>query len=564
MGLKAMRILLVDDDRINRKIISHHLDGLGYGVIHCIDGHEAWDTISTGDISLVITDWIMPRMDGIQLCKKIRQANLGRYVYTIILTSRDEDKDLIRGMDAGADDFLVKPVNKEVLLACIRAGERILALERHLEERNRKLAESKDRLQRAYQVMQKDLEAAAQVQESLIPKKSTTHAGVRFHWLFRPCAQVAGDIFNCFPMDEHHLGFYLLDVSGHGIPAAMLSVMISKLLVPDSAQDNLLKRSQPEPPYYRLIPPDEVVRNLNHRFQSNDAFSRYFTMIYGIIDRTSGQVTLCQAGHPHPVLVRSTGQAETIGQNGFPVGILPDLEYTSYRLQLSPGDRLVLYSDGITECMNSQDEEYGLTRLIRTLAGSSRESLVSSVQSVDRQVQQWNGPDAFVDDMTLLAVEYTGAWGIGETMGASPDVHRAMEIEGTLDQAIKVRRFVSAFYNQSIFCSDEEPGLWAMELAVHETVTNIVRHAINSGGNRTIRIEGLAFPDRVEFLITYDGMSFDPQQVPEPLLDGSQTAHFGLHMVKQSMDDIDYQTKRPGEKCIRLVKKRNQKASHVK
>ena len=551
-----MRILVADDDRVNREIISRHLAELNYEVISCVDGQEAWETISAGDISLVVTDWIMPRMDGIQLCRKIRRTNLGRYVYTIILTSMDEDKDLIRGMDAGADDFLVKPVNKEMLHACIRAGERILALERRLEKRNRKLTESRDRLQRAYQVMQKDLEAAARVQESLIPKKSTTHAGVRFHWLFQPCAQVAGDIFNCFPMDERHLGFYLLDVSGHGIPAAMLSVMISKLLVPDSAQDNLLKRSQPEPPYYRLIPPEEVVRDLNRRFQSSDAFSHYFTMIYGIIDRTIGQVRLCQAGHPHPVLVRSTGQAEAIGQNGFPVGILPDLDYSSFQLQLSPGDRLILYSDGITGCMNAEDEEYSLARLIRTLAASGRESMVSSVQTVARQLRRWNGPEAFADDMTLLAVEYTGAWDIGATAGAPPESHRAMEIEGTLDQAVKVRRFVDAFCRQDIHCGDDQ-GRWAMELAVHETVTNIIRHAIENEGNRAIRVEALAFADRIEFLVIYDGAAFDPQKVPEPLLDGSQTAHFGLYLVNRSMDKIDYRTKRPGEKCIRLVKKRS-------
>lgn len=279
-----MRILVVDDDRIHLEIITRHLTALGYDVLACADGQRAWEIIEAQEISLVVTDWIMPRMDGIELCSKIRRAHFARYIYTIIVTSKDEQQDLIHGMDAGADDFLVKPVTREVLRACIRAGERILALERRLEERNRTLKDSRDRLQRAYGVMQKDLEAAARVQESLIPKRSAVHPGVRFHWMFQPCAHVAGYIFNCFSLDENHLGFYLLDVSGHGIPAAMLSVMIGKLLVPDSAQDNLLKRSQPDPPYYRLVPPEAVVRSLNERFQSSEHFSRYFTIIYGIIN----------------------------------------------------------------------------------------------------------------------------------------------------------------------------------------------------------------------------------------------------------------------------------------
>lgn len=554
-----MRVLVVDDDQVTREIIAHYLRTLGYEVIACADGREAWQIIETEEISLVVTDWIMPRMDGIELCRKIRRTQLGRYIYTIIVTARHEQQDLIHGMNAGADDFLVKPVTREILRACIRAGERILALEQRLEERNRKLTESRDRLQQAYGMMQKDLEAAARVQESLIPKKRTAYAGVRFHWLFQPCAQVAGDIFNCFAMDEDHLGFYLLDVSGHGIPAAMLSVMISKLLVPDSAQDNLLKRSQLEPPYYRLVAPQEVVADLNRRFQGGDGFSRYFTMIYGIINRISGRVDLCQAGHPHPVLVEGTGKAHAVGQSGFPVGILPDLDFSGYRLQLRPGDRLMLYSDGITGCMNAQGEEFSLDRLMGTLAETHRESLVAGIGKLARQLRQWNGTDTFADDMTLLAVEFTGACPGAAAAGESPRAHRVVEIEGRLDQAANVRRFVGTFYTQENLSQGESQETWEMELAVHESVTNIVKHAIDGEGNRTIRIEGMAFADRVEFLITYDGRTFDPGKVPEPLLDGSQTAHFGLYLVNRCVDEIDYRTQRPGEKCIRLVKTRREK-----
>ncbi len=552
-----MRILVVDDDRINRAIITRHLEALNYEITVCPDGIAAWDILVSSDISLVISDWLMPRMDGIELCRKIRSTRLGRYIYTILVTSQDEQKDLVHGMDAGADDFLVKPVTRELLGACIRAGERILALEHRLERRNRRLTESRDRLEKAYRTMKKDLAAAAKVQQSLIPAKSTIHPGVRFDWLFQPCTQVAGDIFNYFPMDENHLGFFLLDVSGHGIPAAMLSVMISKLLVPDSAQDNLLKRSLPEPPYYRLTPPDEVVRDLNRRFQSEGSFSRYFTMIYGIINRTTGRVSLCQAGHPHPFLIRKNGKAEIIGHSGFPVGILPDLEYASYEVLLQPHDRLILYSDGITGCLNPDHVEYGMDRLTRALSDNAANSLAASVNAVNRQLRKWNGPAAFSDDMTLLAVEFTGIGHVDTHTDECPAVHRAMEIEGTLDQVHKVRRFVNAFCKHGTLEGYEKESRWAMELAVHETITNIIRHAFHEkAANPPIRIEGLAFDDRIEFLITYDGLVFDPECVPEPHLDGSQSAHFGIYLINQCMDKADYHTQHCGEKRIRLVKKR--------
>jgi sigma-B regulation protein RsbU (phosphoserine phosphatase) len=549
-----MRILVVDDDCINREIISHHLLALGYEVTTCADGQEAWEVIVSREISLVVTDWIMPRMDGIELCNKIRQAPFGRYIYTIIVTSKTEKQDLIHGMDAGADEFLVKPVNREVLGACIRAGERILALEHRLEERNRKLEESRDRVQQAYGIIQKDLEAAARVQKSLIPKKNIVHAGIRFHWMFEPCAHVAGDIFNFFALDEDHLGFYLLDVSGHGIPAAMLSVMIGTLLVPDSHQTELLKRPQPYPPYYSLVPPEEVVHSLNEYFQSNENFSRYFTMIYGIIDCRTGTTRLCQAGHPHPVLVHGNGQPRVVGQSGLPVGILPDADYSSYELRLDPGDRLVLYSDGITGCMNARSVEFGQEQLIRLLAKTTRQSLATSMRTLERALREWNGPKAFVDDMTLLALTYTGGSVCYTSTEESPAVHRAIEVEGSVDRAAEVRRFVNNFCKKNVPAKRRVQDPWQVELAVHETVTNVVLHAIEKNGNPVIRIEGLTFGDRIEFLIVYDGRAFDPETVPEPRLDGSQTAHFGIHLVELCMDEVEYRTQCPGEKCIRLVK----------
>ena len=156
--------------------------------------------------------------------------------------------------------------------------------------------------------------------------------------------------------------------------------------------------------------------------------------------------------------------------------------------------------------------------------------------------------------MTLLALEFTGVYGTTATTKEVPKIHRVMEIEGSLDKAADVRRFIEAFFQQSVQKDADPKSLWRMELAVHETVTNIIRHAIITGGNRTIRIECFAFDDRLSFLITYDGRAFDPQKVPSPRLDGSQTAHFGLYLVDQCMDKIDYQTLRPGEKYIRLVK----------
>ena len=202
-----MRILITDDNAPSRVLLSKLLKKLGYEVLSAADGQEAWEILQNEDVNFVITDWLMPVMDGLELCKRIREANFSHYVYIMILTSKDEKESLIEGLEAGADDFIVKPYDKDELYVKIRAGERILQLEKDIEEKNIRLRE-------AYSMIKKDLEAAAKIQTSLLPKSASNLSGIEFDWLFLPATYIAGDIFNYFRLVEDHIGFYLLDVAG--------------------------------------------------------------------------------------------------------------------------------------------------------------------------------------------------------------------------------------------------------------------------------------------------------------------------------------------------------------
>ncbi|MHC9543920.1 MAG: PP2C family protein-serine/threonine phosphatase [Vulcanimicrobiota bacterium] len=298
-------------------------------------------------ISLVISDWMMPEMDGPELCRHIRAAHFPQYIYIIMLTARETKTDLIEGMESGADDFMVKPFNKDELRVRIKAGERVIKLERDLEDRNSKLSE-------AYSVIKKDLEAASKMQRSLLPGSTVSTGGVLFDWIFLPAYFLAGDIFNFLPLDDSTTGFYLLDVSGHGIPAALLSVTISHSLSPSNPQGSLMKSAIPEPPYYSLTPPSRVVAGLNAQFYGDKDSLQCFTMIYGLIDVRKGKITLTQAGHLSLIYVRKDGTASLIGTGGFPVGMLSDAEYEEHEIDIQKGDRIFIYSDGITECINSE------------------------------------------------------------------------------------------------------------------------------------------------------------------------------------------------------------------
>jgi sigma-B regulation protein RsbU (phosphoserine phosphatase) len=400
-----MKILVADDSNDVRVILSKLLQKWGHDVVTVDNGEAAWQVLRSQPISFALSDWMMPGLDGLELCRRIRAADFPHYVYVILLTARDDKSDLIAGMEAGADDFLTKPFNRDELRARIRAAERVLDLERTLEQRNQHLSQINAKLEDAYQRMRNDLEAAARVQASLLPRHATPHPGVRVDWLFCPAAVVAGDTFNYFALDERNLAFYHLDVAGHGVPSAMLSVTLSRVLSADlKAGSPLLKFSPEAPDRPTITPPHEVVLELNRRFLDDDCLL-YFTMVYGVMDTHSGVVTLCQAGHPNPFRVSSHGEVETLGGGGFPVGMLPDVEYHSLELRLAPADRLVLYSDGIPDCSGPRDEPFGTERFARFLAELSPLPLHELVVNLQKRLPSWRGNDIYEDDISLLVIE---------------------------------------------------------------------------------------------------------------------------------------------------------------
>ncbi|MEP6538704.1 MAG: SpoIIE family protein phosphatase [Bryobacteraceae bacterium] len=400
-----MKILLVDDDPSARSIPALLLRKWGYDVVEASDGQEALEILARQPIGLVISDWVMPNVSGIDLCRKIRARELDRYIYMILCTSKGEKADLIEGMEAGADDFLVKPVNKEEMRVRVRAGERVLNLERGLADRNRELKGINEQLKTAFEHIETDLKAAAWMQANLLPSASPKTLNVASEWRFRPSGWVAGDIFNVFQLDDHRVGFYLLDVSGHGVPAAMLSVTLSMVLSPNSSQGSPLKRYNPSTLVDELVPPDGVVTDLNQRFQGKD--DQYFTIIYGVLDSKTGDVALTQAGHPNPVLFAQGCELRMLGDGGPPVGLFPDMEYETIHARLKPGDRILLYSDGVTECANQDGELFGEERLMSYLRLSREQPLARFLDGLESEMERWRGSQAFEDDVSLLALELT-------------------------------------------------------------------------------------------------------------------------------------------------------------
>ncbi|NRH24924.1 PP2C family protein-serine/threonine phosphatase [Pantoea stewartii] len=373
----------------------------GCRVSEAENGIVALTILETQPVSMVISDWEMPEMDGLTLCREIRGRQLGHYIYFILLTARENPNDLTQGFDAGVDDFLSKPVEQSELRARLHAGTRILSLEATLAARNTHLSE-------ALRQIEQDLEVAARIQHSVLPAHQQCYGDYFSDWLFLPSAWVSGDIFNVFPLDNH-LGFYCVDVSGHGVGAAMMSLAVARQFLHGRTVERFLLDGDKG-----VVSPAEVVRILNERFCSDEAeIVSYFTLIYGVINLTSGEGRLCQAGHPTPFIVTPHGQIRTVGEGGAPVGLMPHLSWTDVSFTLAPGERLCLFSDGITECENLAGEQFGQERLQTCIQDSIAQAPDDLLQQLGQHLIRWRSGEnteqhAMADDVSLLIIEHQG------------------------------------------------------------------------------------------------------------------------------------------------------------
>jgi sigma-B regulation protein RsbU (phosphoserine phosphatase) len=429
-----MRILLVDDDDSTRRLLDAMLTKMGHAVVHANDGQEAWKILQHDQINFVLSDWVMPRMDGVELCRRLRASNRTHYTYVVLFTGKDQDDDVVVAMEAGADDFLTKPVQAKELKVRIESGRRVLSLEQSLNTKNRELELVNEALKVSQQRILLDLQAAAAIQRDLLPQAPLDCFPVDLAWAFMPADELAGDMFNFYPLDDDHMGFYLADVSGHGVPAAMMSVHLSKTLSAEPRPDSLVRLSEQEKasdnamgrnfllgalnrrgkvlnrrssPAYRE--PKDVAARLNSQFQTGDHSMLYFTMIYGVLNTRTGQGTLCQAGHPYPLICRRDGSVQRLGEGGLPIGLMLDASFEQVEFQLDRGDRLLIYSDGITEAMNPAKEHFGEDRLADCLTNYRSCSLQQTVDQVKFKLAEWHcSAEAdfnLTDDASMLAIE---------------------------------------------------------------------------------------------------------------------------------------------------------------
>ncbi|WP_407072153.1 PP2C family protein-serine/threonine phosphatase [Rhodovulum strictum] len=398
-------VLLVDDSRLQRRILRASLERWGYAVEECGSAEEALGICGDRPVDLIISDWMMPGMNGPEFCRAFRALPRDSYGYFILLTSKSETGEMVHGLDVGADEFLTKPVNANELRARIASGERILRMEHQLRERNRLLSSTLAELRGLYDAIDRDLVEARKLQQSLVRERSRRFGDSAVSLLLRPCGHVGGDLVGFFPAGEGQVGLYSVDVSGHGISSAMITARLAGLLSSTSAEQNLALDEDADGTI-RVRPPEEVVEHLNRLFHEELETEHYFTILLAVVSLDSGLVRFVQAGHPYPVIQRADGRVELVGAGGLPVGLIPGASFEAGEVRLAPGDRILLASDGITECPSpsgAQLDDAGLCALMERNAAVRGEAFLEAV--MDGLIGFAGRPD-LPDDISAVLFEF--------------------------------------------------------------------------------------------------------------------------------------------------------------
>lgn len=400
-------VLIVDDSKAQRKILSMQLTRWGYPTVEAASGEEALALCQATDFQIVLSDWMMPGMTGLEFCKAFRGLPREGYGYFILLTSKSEKTEIADGLENGADDFLTKPVSSDELRARLRAGERILGMQDELVEKNRLIGSTLGELQKLYDSLDRDLIEARKLQQALVRDRQLEFATGSASVLLRPSGHVGGDLVGTFQINPTTIAIYSVDVAGHGIASAMMTARLAALLSGGSPDQNIAMSAGA---YGRseAWPPEMVAHRLNRMMTEGFVVDQYFTMAYAEIDLFTGQVRMVQAGHPHPLVMRAAGGVDKIGAGGMPIGLIEGCSYNRITFSLSRGDRLFLMSDGITECPNPQGEELGVDGLIAFLNKSKGLKSSALLEALMWDLADFAGQTDFPDDVSGILFDYRG------------------------------------------------------------------------------------------------------------------------------------------------------------
>lgn len=538
-----MKILIAEDDAIPRRLLQATLTKSGYEVVTAQNGTEAWEMLQANDAPrLAILDWLMPGMDGVDVCREVRKRANAPYVYLILLTSKDTKEDIVAGMEAGADDYLTKPFHSHELQVRLRAGQRILELESELLRSYEELA----------QAHRREGEIGAKIQQTLLlGQPPSALPAMQVAALTIPSRQIDGDFYDFFAHQDSCLDVIVGDVMGKGIAAALLGAAIKSQFL--RALSHLPGRESG-----RLPEPEAIVSEVHTAVTGQFIGLEFFaTLIYARFDSTQGQITFVDCGHTKTLRLRpGTGGCDVLEGINMPLGVSEKEIYRQMSASFVAGDVFCFYSDGVTEAHEPNGEQFGMERLMTVLTENGQAAPQELLAAIHRAVVAFTQSDKFADDLTCVVVKTGETVGNAAEIGMDSESDRAQTwITSELSQLAAARAFVRDFCVRAAQSRPDEEGIAQLELAITEAVSNIIRHAYEGRSARKIEIEAETAPDGISIRLRHDGQPFDPDATPPPSFDGSREGGFGVYLIANSVDTVRYARDNNGGNIVHLFKK---------
>jgi len=384
--MKPFKILCVDDEPdmellIRQKYRKEIRKGI-YDFLFAINGSKALDLLKEHpDVFLVLSDINMPVMDGLSLLNEIQ--DLDNPAMKVVMVSAYGDMQNIRtAMNRGAFDFINKPIDFDDFTKTIEKSR--IEIERFQKQ-----------LQKEYvlKAFEEDLSAAAKIQDALLPKLKgpfKDNSRINVASFIEPAKWGGGDFYDIFAIDEHRVGFIIADVSGKGIPAAVFMYLSRTTLRIYSTLHDL---------------PSEVLSAANNYLNIDNDNSMFVTVFYGILNTQTQELTYSNAGHNPPYLISDSNVKLVETTKNMALGIMPDLPYSDRSISFKPGDKLFMFTDGVSECMNESNEEFDEKRIVQVLNDNSNEGVVSLVEKMNQELVHFQGNAEQHDDITILSFQ---------------------------------------------------------------------------------------------------------------------------------------------------------------
>lgn len=371
---EPIQILAVDDDAVNLKVLQNHLKLQNHNVTEAMSGQQALKYFEDGrTFDLILLDVMMPGLSGYEVCRILRETHSESQLPIIMLTAKNRVADLIAGLESGANDYLTKPFDSRELLARVNTMIQLKIA-----------AQSQSDLA----MLKNEMELAQSIQQSLLPDSVPEYPGLRISTRYRSMINVGGDFYD-FRLQENGIGAILADVSGHGVPAALI-VSVVKMAFWFQKEN--------------LALPEKLLRNMNEILMGNIG-NEFVTGCYFFIDTHRNKLIVGNAGHP-PILLwkNASRDLQKIRPFGRLLGIMPDAEFESEQVSLDPGDRILVYTDGVYETSDRAGDHFGERRLHDFIAEHAQLAGNEFADQLIKTVTEWSGGEEQIDDDIAIIV----------------------------------------------------------------------------------------------------------------------------------------------------------------